>query len=359
MVRLILKKIYNITFVLIFAAFAAAWIPLGKKLKGVTDDIPEAEFNLTSIVSEEFQDAASKQVVENLPARPFLVRTHNQIVFQLYSETNAEVIVGKDHVLFEQNYLDEYADLNPMNSDAVNAKVDEIEAWIERARAAGAQPYLMIVPSKPEYYEEAIPSPWKVAEVNNMDRLHAEFTSRDLPLIDLRETARALKDTSRYSVFPKYGIHWSNLTSAISLTQFLNVIDTLSQESDYGAMYSNVRKAYSYSESEVDLWNLLNLLTVMDFNETMGQLELHNDVEGEKHSLLVIGDSFYWTWYGNGYTTTQFEPSYFFYYNSTAYKAGEGELGTVTDEMRQSVLEEVDIAVIMLTEANWPLILLP
>ncbi|WP_170266433.1 alginate O-acetyltransferase AlgX-related protein [Phaeocystidibacter luteus] len=354
-----MKRTYNIAFILVFTAFAAAWIPLGKELKGVTNEIPKAEFSLHNVFSEEFQEASSKQIVENLPARPFLVRAHNQIKFQLYSETNAEVIVGKNRVLFEQNYLDEYADLNPLSDDEVQAKVDEIEAWTVRAREAGAQPYLMIVPSKPEYFEEAIPSPWTISETTNIDRLHGEFKRRNLPIIDLRETARALKDTSQFSVFPKYGIHWSNLTSAISLTQFLNVIDTLSAESDYSASFSNVRSANSYSESETDLGNLLNLLTVMDLSESVGQLDLDNSVEGEKHGLLVVGDSFYWTWYGNGYTTTQFEPSYFFYYNSTAYKAGEGEIGSLTNELRQRILQEVDIAVIMLTEANWRSISLP
>lgn len=350
------KTLYNLAFVVILALFGAVWIPFGEKLNGVTDQTRKVEFNLSTVFLAEYQDATSKRFSENVAAKPFLVRLHNQIMFNLFSEGNSDVVVGHNHVLFEKSYLDEYADNNPLNSEELKKKLDELEAWTNRIKDAGVQPYLMIVPSKTEYYQKAIPQPWSVAETTNIDRIHAEIQKRKLPLIDLRKISRSLQDTSKFSVFPKYGIHWSRITSFVSLTHFFNIIDTISDESHYVGAFDNVRKAPTYSDRELDIGKLLNLLYDLEMDEAIGQLDLHNEITGKKLGLLVIGDSFYWSWYGNGYTTTQFEPSYFFYYNSTAYKAGEGEIGKVSPSLQEEALKNVDVAVIMLTEANWALV---
>lgn len=340
-----------------FLSLVVVWIPFGEDLGGVTHNIQTVEASSETVLSGEYSTYIEREMEHNLPSRPGFIRLYNQGLFDLFKTTNTELVIAPDGTLFEEYYLQEYADSEPLTANLVDSIAENVALWADRMSDSGRTVYFTILPSKPRYYASSIPEKYSKGANNNCHRIEQALRSHNLNIIDTRGTLDSLSKETPYLIFPKYGIHWSRLGYSYAFDYFLSIIDTLSDQNSYIYSVDKVEADNGYKNRERDLWQVLNTWSDAPYDSPVGRPITSFEVTGKKHGLLVIGDSFYWSWYGTGLTLSQFEPSYFFYYNATAHKAGTGEIGPVTPELTQQVLSEVDVVVVLLNEANISLVL--
>jgi hypothetical protein len=75
----------------------------------------------------------------------------------------------------------------------------------------GKQVLVILAPGKASYFPEFIPDEMAtITKLNtNYEGYKAELKESTVPFIDAHQWFRNMKDTSRYPLFPKCGIHWS------------------------------------------------------------------------------------------------------------------------------------------------------
>lgn len=353
------NTLYTVLFLVVAISIVAVWLPFGEKLGGVTTSIDPVDMSFQSYTDGSYQAYVEYEFEHALPSRPGLIRTFNEIMFDAFRKTTSSLVISSDGTLFEENYLIEYSDLNPLSEAAVDSMSNHLLHWSHALTDMEKTVYFVMIPSKPRYFTESYPEGWQLAESKNSDRIFNELKSKGLHTIDLRLPLDSMAEYGTYPVYTKYGIHWSRLGMEVAFENFISVIDTLSDQNSYDFKITEIQEDTHYRGRECDIWKVLNTLSDAPYETPVGK-PIHNySVSGKKHGLLLIGDSFYWSWFGTGLTLGQFSPSYFFYYNSTAHLAGSGEVGPVTEDLTLRALNEVDVVVVMFTEANWSKISIP
>lgn len=347
------KLFYSLLFLVLTTLYIIVYIPFGVALKGETEPKANVALSAKSYLNGNFQQSLESQFEENLPARPGMIRLLNQGLFDVFHKTHSNLVIGPDGSLFEQNYLDEYSNVGSWSTFKLDSTIRAIQTWEAELTAQGKSVYLMIIPSKPRYYKTSIPKQWDLADEPHFEQIIHGLKSEGSNVLDLRMVMDSLENNSPYPVFPKYGIHWSRLAHQVAFQKFISVIDTISPFNHYDFKVTGIQEQNEYVGTEDDLWKVLNTWNNAPLESPMAKPNYSYEVTGDKHGLLLIGDSFYWSWFSTGLTLNQFNPSYFFYYNSTAHKAGKQASEPVTKELTERALEEVDIVVLMFTEINW------
>jgi hypothetical protein len=105
------------------------------------------------------------------------------------------------------------------------------------------------------------------------------------------------------------------------------------------------------------LWNLLNVFYRWDDGEVnYAYPELKYRTAKEKPDVLIIGDSFYWTWFYNKIPLHLFDPcSNYWYYNAQAYGTDPSAPVEVNALNYREELEKRDIVILLSTEGNMSL----
>ena len=83
-------------------------------LSGVTEAAPFPGFSLEGMLDGSLQEAVGTCYSENLPGRDLMIKVRNQVIFTLFSKSpNTNIIVGKEDVLFEKEYILKYEKYYP------------------------------------------------------------------------------------------------------------------------------------------------------------------------------------------------------------------------------------------------------
>lgn len=343
--------ILNLMFALGALSIVVPFVSIGPPLKGVVQPVPSD--STATFLNGRIQDITEVRLKRELQQLPNLVRTYNQIQFSLFNQTQSSVIQGERNVLFEENYLENYSGVYEPSTTQLQTTVQTLKVLNDTLSSLGKGLLFVIAPSKTTFYSEAVPEEYQEASLNTTDIWERALNEGGIPCLDLRPVLEELQDSSGYSIFPHYGIHWTEVALHVALRSVLSEMSSQLNGKSLSYEISRVEEASTYAESELDLWRLLNLWnTKPSIQNKIGRV--HGSVQSsEDVKLTFIADSFYWSWFGRGYMSLdRFESSTFLYYNSTAHIAGERSSIPVNSEVFKTQVYESDIVVIMLTEAN-------
>ncbi len=327
------------------------YLPLGEPLKGVTANLEEGNL---SFFDGSWQKSIEVQFEQNLPARPLLVRTHNQVQYSLGGELNQNIITGKNEVLFEKAYLDLITDSEPFNDDYLNQMGSLLKRFQDSLKNRGKEFMFISIPGKPNYFAEDLPKGIEIADTNNRIRFLNTLQAYKVDHIDMHEVLTQFEDSTGYDAFTTYGIHWSQAASKYAYVAFTEQINQQLSREVIDARIEGIYSKDDYTKVEVDLWETLNLLSSKPkMVNQLGDAQLYNSAIESDFGLCIIGDSFNWRWFGVGLTRAQiFNPSWFLYYHKKAHKSGEGLIGRADLSTTRQAIEESDLVVVMLVDAN-------
>jgi hypothetical protein len=318
-------------FILIMAIF---WFPIIQEkfklfsfydLNGVTTPTEKPKLTKHDWFEGSFQAIYEGYQVNNYGFRNPLIRLYNQFDYSLFRHTHSAIVVGKDDYLFEANYLNELIGENRLSEKELQNMLDGVAQTQKYLSDRNITLITMLAPGKSYYYEEYIPDYYKERiDANSNYRTITRLASdMDLNLIDANSWFLKMKDTIRYPLFPRQGIHWNYYGATLATDSLIRYIE-FKKGIELPDFTYTIEFPPKLQGSDNDLGDLLNLLFAQK-NPLMPypKYAFQNNRE-KKLSMLTIGDSFYWTIYNSGIIYNEFKYNCYYYYNSSIHdKDGE------------------------------------
>lgn len=294
------------------------WIPIEKPI--LTD---------SAWYSGTFQIKKEKYITENIGLHNTLVRINNQIKFSLFDKVNADkVVVGKKKYLFEDNYI--YATLG---KDYIgDLKIEYLLNNYKQAEAIlkkyNIKLLFVFAPGKATFFKEYIPNRF-FKEISDKEKIRTNYEElvngmrkNKIDFIDFNACFLKLKNTSKYPLFPKAGIHWSYYGMYIAVDSIIKKIEKDINKDIPDLILQDVEVRNEQRDTDYDLGNLINILfPIKTYPLAYPQFKYISENK-YRPKVLVIGDSFYWNIFYSGIPSNIFSSLDFYYYNSKYYNDG-------------------------------------
>lgn len=262
----------------------------------------EPGFSISSWFAGTFQDSCTVYIKENTGFRGSLVRLYNQVDYSLFSVPHAsKIIIGKKGYLFSDEYITAYLGANFTGKNFCDEKVRLLKKlqdllWNEK------KIFLVVIltPDKGTYYSEYIPDRFlkRKKEPTNYSYYAARCAEAGINLIDFNRYFLLAKDTSRFPLYPKTGIHWTSYGAMLAADSLLKYLQTKLNIQLSSLVIDSIKTSAVALDIDDDIENTMNLIWQIP-TPVYAYPKYHFifDTTQKKPSALFIGDSFYWSWY--------------------------------------------------------------
>ena len=334
--------------------FQFKWV---QPLKGAVENTQKPEFKWNEWFNGDYQQQFENYFNDQIWMRPWLVRVHNQIQFSIFGKAHANgVIIGKDNYLYEQNYIKAYNGDDFIGTQKIKEKVSDLKILQQELNVLGKTLIVALAPGKGTFYPEFFPenTPATKTDSTNYFVYSKLLQENQINHIDFNKWFVDMKDTSRYMLYPKYGIHWSYygmLIAADSLIKHIEVDRNITMPHiELNKFTTSTKLKYS----DYDIAKGMNLMFQMR-SQPMCYPEISiNDKNTTKPKTIVISDSFYWSMYNLGMGKNIFSLGGFWYYNKNIYPESFTKQLFVSDVDIKKEILDAEVIVLMSTDANLP-----
>lgn len=309
-------------------------------------------------LNSEYQSTLSANLEDNVNFRNYLFSINNQYDYSLFGISHAlGFIAGKEGMLFEELYINEYTGRCFIGKSTWNKKVQRLTEVRQKLKENGTNLLFIFEPGKASFYPEYIPDRYHPEKrtLSNYEYLRQAFDRYSFPYLDLNEYFIKMKDTSRYTLFPKYGMHWSIYGLACAINPISGFIRKETGMSLPSFRMGKITVTDSLRASENDIGDLLNLaFPLPKVKAAYPEFIFASDTAGRPHSVLVISDSYY---YSFEYFVTKglFGKDTFWYYNLTVYPSTtDSDQPPVYPDKKDlaGTLKKYDVILLMSSEIN-------
>lgn len=356
------EKIKYYLFYIILIIF---WIPFlhdktglitFKPLSGVQEVSPKPEFNYKNWISGDFQTAYNKYQEENIFSRNWLIRLMNQIRYSLFNETNAsKIVVGKNGYLYEQQYLDSYLGSDFIGEEQMKTKLELTQSLQTELKKAGKDFIIIVAPGKGVFYPEYLPDYLKNSkkQTSNYECFSKLVRNYNIHIIDFQKYFNEQKNSSKYPLMPKCGVHWSYYGMSLAVDSIVKYMEALR-----GIDMPDYKVVNYYSKPEIqspdyDLGDLVNVMCKIPQPELgYPNYEITYNQNKVKPFVLTIGDSFYWNLYYDSLPQRLFSNVQFWYYNSSVYPETFNSPLNVKQLDVKAEINKQDFVIVLTTEAG-------
>ena len=348
----------TLSFVLLLMPLAQKRLGVGEgpKLSGIykSESPPDLKyFTWKRWFSGVFQDKISAQVNDHLGFRSTLIRINNQCDFSLFRIIHAEgFIAGKQGILYEEDYIHEYTGRYFIGKTTIDLKIRRLKAVQEELKKRGTCLLFVIEPGKASYFPEHIPDRYRPGRrtLTNMEYMKQRLDALQAGYIDLNSWFLSMKDTSRYKLFPEYGMHWSIYSVALVVDSLSGYLREKCGARIPGFTVERVDVSDSLQGSDRDIADMLNLVFPLR-QVTAAYPVIRYDTA--KPSLRVIGvaDSYFNNIY-YVYAPHLFANTEYWYYNSTLYYGNSYGDEKVDHSNLAAKFKETDVILLMVSEIN-------
>jgi hypothetical protein len=306
--------------------------------------------------SGHFQDEALPYLNEQIGFYPDFIRINNEVQYRLADIVNAKgVVVGKDHYLYEKNYIKAYTGTDFIGEEQVKEKVALFQQFSDSVSLLGKQVLVILAPGKASYFPEFIPDGMDtITKLNaNYEGYKAELKESTVPFIDAHQWFRSMKDTSRYPLFPKCGIHWSKYGQYLMLDSLSKYLNTINPGSAPRVVLDEVTWSNKNLYSDYDLGKGMNMLSQSPVFP-MAYPKFHFELPlNSKKKAIVVADSYYWGLHSASISSTFFEEGEFWYYNKEIhYTNGKRKQFIDATTQVSDEIKDVDLFIFLSTDAN-------
>ena len=271
-------------------------------LAGAVDVGPErAPRTLAGWHSGVLQAELEHDLVQGLGLRDWMVRLDNQLKYWLFGITKGNVRRGSNDWLYEEGYL----------TALTHSSIDWAQVILDQARQLwqaqqvlkehGVTLLLLVTPSKVETLPEHLPFPHR--QVQAMGYLcHIDYLEAILSLggLDHLDAQRLFWDWSRtepqFPLYPRSGIHWSQLAAARITAMMVDQFEKLSGV-DLVNLDIATHPGTGRASGEDDLLKLANLLDERGMRDPLPvpEVSARPGDRGERHGFLIVSSSFGWS----------------------------------------------------------------
>jgi hypothetical protein len=338
------------------------WIPLGDKLigfipewklNGSFDEVENPTWTLEQWKDGSFQSAAEAWYNQEMGGREYLIRLRNQYYFDVFDKAMANgVVKGTDGVLLDNGYIDAFYGKDFAGNEFLSDKLSRWKRVQQGLDSIGIKAFLALAPGKCSYFEENFPE-----SVRDTHRLKTNYQfiteysdTAGIRVLDLKKLFHLWSDTSRYPLFPKGGIHWSEYGAAKAIDTLRGYIQHINgrplQKFWYEIMLSDTARG-----TDSDISDGMNLLFTPNEEQLAYPFRYFGeDSTLEKTHFLAIGDSYYYTILYSGFGDRVCNFGGFWYY----FKKAEPDWMYPNQNVEEldilAELKKQDVLMLMMTE---------
>lgn len=330
-------------------------------LNGTFTMVPRTEFSVKTWITGDYQEVARQNVNDHIGFKSVFVRFFNQVDYSLFSLAHANrVVVGKNGYLFEERYINGVLGRDFIGNAVIDQRAKQLRELQDRLWSRKRILLLVIFPpDKGTFYEEYIPDRYltKPKQLSNYLRNKEKLEENHVNFIDFNAWFLKLKDTSRYVLYPKTGIHWSSYGALLASDSLSRYLEGKLEQQFAHPVCDSIRLSRHPLDRDADLEEIMNLKYKIPSPE-MAYPYVHYDKQAGsvKSSALFVGDSFYFIWANSGYIDNMFNNNEFWYYNHDVFN---GTVNTGKKVAQLNILDEVsrqNILVIMQANAGYGIV---
>lgn len=326
-----------------------------KPLQGAIVPAPDTILTPDAWFSGRFQLVREKFQNENFGFRNFFVRINNQIAFSLYKIAKANsVIIGKENYLFEENYIKAYYGKDFIGIDSTKHRIEQLKFIQDTLSKLNKNLIIVFAAGKGSFYPEYFPDSLKSEKGTTNYSCHVKLAKEQgINFIDFNEYFIKNKSTSKYPLYPQYGIHWSCYSTCMVADSIVRYIEKI-RNIDMPNFYWDTIEMDDAKEIDYDIAGGMNLLFKLgSFQMAYPKIQMQSDSNKIKPSVLVIADSYYWGMFNFGISNA-FTNSHFWFYNQQIYPDSyQSPLETSQVDLNSEISKH-DVIIIMATEATLP-----
>lgn len=358
---LVKKSIFFMIVILLSLPMAQQIIKFAhvRPLKGAFKQVEKPTLTLEGWLSGNYQMKEEDYLNSNFGFRALFIRLYNQLDYYLFGQINVHndpIIEGKKGYLFGMGNINEYLGRNFLGKDVIDQKVAKLKSVSDSLSERGIDLVVLIAAGHASYYPEYFPDNFlpESKTISNYDYFSKCFDSVGVRYIDFNSWFVCMKDTSRYPLFPKRGIHWSSYGGYLAADSLIRYIEKLKGVKLPHFKVESIEVSLTPKDNDHDVADAMNLLFPLSALP-MAYPKLSIDTNGEETAIrgLVIGDSYYWMLYHLGFSEVMLNNGQFWYYNKEIYcnEFGWATIPISEIDIRNEV-EKNDVVFILNTEVT-------
>jgi len=327
-----------------------------KPLKGAITAPTQPTLTVKSWFDASFQESYDDYLEQGIGFRPTLIRINNQIAFTMFDTALANsVIIGKNNYLFEMNYIKAYEGLDFVGEEQIKGQVAKARFLQDKLEENGKHFLIVFAPGKASFYPEYIPDKYKLSKrgPTNYESFVKNCRSQGVHFLDFNAWFVSMKDTSKYPLYSKTGIHWSLYGVALAVDSLVKYMEKTSGIDMVDFSWDGVEVSKKPRETDSDISDGMNLLFPIPSGKLAYPAIRYNDSpEKVKPDVLVVGDSYYWNIMGSGIGSRLFDNNSFWFYNQEAHNPAWPNPKQVSSLNMLEELGKQDFVILLSTEAN-------
>lgn len=245
--------------------------------------------------SEYYQINYDKYFNDHLGFRNLFVRLNNQIQFSFFDKTTVDkTIIGKDGYLFEKTYIHEYYGQNYVGEEKIKKEAKGLKVIQDYFKKKNIDFIPVFLTGKGSYFSEYIPDRYKTEnKKTNYKELVNQYSKSGVYFIDLHKKFLELKKTSEYPLYPKTGIHWTQLGATIGISNILKTIEKRNNIDLQDYDYSEIKYSDTLRYTDNDIGLAMNLIREPDYYKmAYPNIKFDTLKQYQKINILIIGDSY-------------------------------------------------------------------
>ncbi|UOG74673.1 hypothetical protein MTX78_21460 [Hymenobacter tibetensis] len=297
-------------------------------LGGYAERAPHPEFNYADILNNSYQPALEKYVEDRIGFREALIRLRNQLGYSLFGVSKANgVLVGKDNMLFEDGGIYGYLGKDFRSADVARMNVRKFKLVQDTLAKRGILLVFAIAPDKANFFSENIPDYYRKQprSQTNYSVYAQEMERKGVNMVDLAKLFKQWKDTARYPLFPRGGIHWSGYGITLAADTLFRYIEQRGHFDLPNYSITSHTVTDKLRESDNDVAKSLNLIwEPTPFQMAYPEIKFEKPTPTQqKPKAIVVGDSFTWGFFSfYPFMSNLFDSKIQFWYYNTQVQIG-------------------------------------
>jgi hypothetical protein len=326
-------------------------------LAGKTEEVSKPAFNYKDWLNESFQKNLGSYLETNAGYKSWLIRLTNEWQFRIFSEADNEVVVGKGNWLFSRPYIETFNGDDLADYPALLSRIHRARHMQKLFDSIGKKTLFIVAPGKASYQSDSIPDSYitPAKKTNNYNLLKTAFAREGIEHLDLYQYFLSQKSNSRYPLFSQYGVHWSIYGGYIAIDSIAHYL-TQTTAWDLNSYISDGMEITTQPRySDNDLLALMNLISELPSSSlAYPKIRVKDLSETKAPKILVIGDSYMWTFYHCGLMPLiAGGDTRYWYYGNTVYDDKIQPTGVEVKNLNMSdELFKFDIILFVFTETN-------
>ena len=327
-----------------------------KPLKG--DFVPAAEpvFTIKSWKHLSFQKEYERYINDHIGLRPFIIRAYNQIYYSVFNMAKTrDILIGKNGCLYERNYVEEYLGIKFKGRDGIRKEMQRAKYLQDTLKKKGIDFIIVFAPGKASFFPDDFPSPYNRMKKNisNYECYTQTCRSLGVNFLDLNSYFVSLKPTAKYPLMSPPGIHWTYYGMTIAVDTLIHTFEKMRNIDMPEMITAKIDLPDTARDTDCDVAEGMNLLFPLPHPQyAYPILRFNCTPEKIKPKMLTVGDSYYWTIFGNGITHQLFSDGAFWFYNRECHPMDNSGMKPVSSLNLQQEVEKQDIIMLISTETN-------